>query len=73
MKFDWLRVTLLSGGGLHYSQESSDGELCTWMKKWHACQRGDTFLKGSSLEVKFLGQPQSLRQETWPPETLQLV
>ena len=32
-KFDWPRVTLLSGGGLHYGQESFGGEICTWMKK----------------------------------------
>jgi len=29
LKFDWLRVTLLSDGGLHYGQEFSGGELCT--------------------------------------------
>ena len=33
LKFDWPRVTLLSGGGLHYAQETCGGELCTWMKK----------------------------------------
>ena len=27
-----------------------------------------TFCWGSSLHVKFLGQPQILGQETWPPE-----
>ena len=32
LKFDWLRVTRLSGDGLHYGQESF-GEHCTWMKK----------------------------------------
>jgi hypothetical protein len=31
-----------------------------------------TFLTRSSLEVKFLGQPQSLGQETWPPENSNL-
>ena len=61
-------MTLLSGGSLHWNQESSGEELCTWMKKWYGCQLGDTFWKGSSLEVKFIGQPQSLEQETWPPE-----
>ena len=43
------------------------------MKKWHGCQHGDTFLKGSSLEVKFLGQPQSLGQETWHQENSDLT
>jgi len=28
----------------------------------------DTFLKRSSAEVKFLEQPHTLTQETWPPE-----
>ena len=46
LKFDWMRLTLLSGGG----------------------ERGETFFKGSSPEVKFLGQPHSLGQETWPLE-----
>ena len=42
-------------------------------KKWHGCQRGDIFLKGGgSSEVKFLGQPQSLKQETWTPENSNL-
>ena len=63
LKFDWPRATLLSGGGLHYGQESFGEEHCTWMKKSYGCKRGDTFLKGSSPEVKFLGQPQSLGQE----------
>ena len=45
-KFGWPRVTLLSGGSLHYGQESFGGELCTWMKLWHGYQCGDTFLKG---------------------------
>ena len=57
LKCDWPRVTLLSSGGLHYGQESFGGEHCQWMKKRHGCQRGDTFFKGSSLEVKLLGQP----------------
>jgi len=73
LKFDWSRVTLLSGGGLHYNQESFGGEICTWMKNWHGYQRGDTFLKGSSAEVKFLQQPQTLKQETWPPENPNLL
>ena len=41
-------------------------------EKRHDCQRGNIFLKGSSPEVKFLGQPQSLEQETWPPENSNL-
>ena len=32
-----------------------------------------TFFKGGgSSEVKFLGQPQSLKQETWTPENSNL-
>ena len=72
LKFDWRRVTLLSGGGLHYGQESFGLALCTWIKNWRDCQRGDMFLKGSPLEVKFLEQPQSLKQETWPLENSNL-
>jgi len=68
LKFDWARVTLLSSSGLCYGQEFFGGELCTWMKNWHGCQRDDTFWKGSSPEVKFLGQLQTLGQETWPSE-----
>ena len=64
LKFDWPRVPVLSGSGLHYGQESFGGEHCTWMKNRHECRRGITFLKGNSAEVKFLGQPQSLGQET---------
>ena len=30
------------------------------------------FLRGGSQEVKLLGQPQSLGQETWPPENSDL-
>ena len=33
LEFDWPRATLLSGGGLHYGQESSRGEHCTLIKK----------------------------------------
>ena len=32
LKFDWPRVTLLSGGGLHYGEESFRGDFCTWIK-----------------------------------------
>ena len=32
LKFDWPRVTLLSGGGVHYNQESFGGEHYAWMK-----------------------------------------
>jgi hypothetical protein len=37
-------------------------EKMTWLPMW---QVGNAFLKRSSPEVKFLGQPQSLGQETW--------
>ena len=33
IKFDWPRATLLSGGGLHYGQESFGGEQCTLLEK----------------------------------------
>ena len=72
LKFDQPRATLLSGGGLRYGQESFGGEHCTWMKKRHGCQLGDTFLKGGSPEVKFRGQPPSLKQETRTSGELQL-
>ena len=35
-------------------------------------QHSNTFCKGSSPEVKFLGQPQTLGQETWPLENSNL-
>jgi hypothetical protein len=65
-------MKVLSSRGLHYGQESIDGELSTWMKEWAGYQYGGTFLKRSSSEVKFLGQPQSLGQETWPPKNSNL-
>ena len=57
-----MRVTLLFGGGLQYGQESFGGELCTRMKNDMVANVATLFLKGSSQEVKFLGQPQSLGQ-----------
>ena len=53
MKFDWPRVTLLSGGSLHYGQESFGGELGT--KTWHGCQCGNTFWRGVLRRSSFLG------------------
>jgi hypothetical protein len=41
-------------------------EKMTWLPTWRH------FLKRTSPEVKFLGQPQSLKQETWPPENSNL-
>ena len=38
----------------------------------HGCQCGDTFLTGNFPEVKVLRQPQSLGQETRPPENYNL-
>ena len=59
----------MSGGGLHY------GHVVWWrtlyIHEWKndmAANVASLFSKGSSPEVKFLGQPQSLGQETWPPE-----
>jgi hypothetical protein len=34
------------GRGLHYGQDFFGGELQAWMKKRHACQRGNTFCYG---------------------------
>ena len=42
------------------------------MKIQHGCQHSNTFCWGSSLKVKFLGQPQTLKQETWPLENSNL-
>ena len=72
LKFDWQRVGLLPGGGLHYDKESFGGELCTWMNNDMATNVETFSFEGGSLEVKFLGQPQSLGQETWPLGELQL-
>ena len=33
LTFDWPRATILSGGGLHYGQESIDEEHWTWMEE----------------------------------------
>ena len=46
IKFDWPRATLLSGGGLHYGQESVGGEHWTWMKNDMDANRGGHFLEG---------------------------
>ena len=48
-------MTLLSGGGLHYDQESFGENIV------HGCQGGDTFMKGrfSGGEV-FLGNLEAL-------------
>ena len=61
LKFDWPRATLLSGGGLHYGQQSFGEEHYTWMKKQHGCQGGDIFLEDrfSKGEVSFMGKSQS--------------
>jgi hypothetical protein len=38
------------------------------MEKRHGCQHGNRFCYGTSLEVKFLEQPQPLIQEIWSME-----
>ena len=43
VKFDWPRATFLSGGGLHYGQESFGGEHCTLMKNDMDANVADTF------------------------------
>ena len=58
--FDWPRATLLSSGGLHYAQESFDVNM------------EDIFLKGSSPEVKFLGQSSKPRTRNLTSGELQL-
>ena len=66
LKFDWMRATLLFGGGLHYGQESFNlvESIGHGWKNDMGANVASPFLKGSSAEVKFLGQAQSLRQET---------
>ena len=59
--------------GLQYGQNFSGEGLQAWMaeKKWHGCQHGNTILiggGGSSLEVEFPGQLQTLKRETWSRE-----
>ena len=49
LKFHWLKVTLLFGGGLHYGQESFGGELCTWMKKMTWLPTWRHFFKGGGV------------------------
>ena len=57
LKFHWLKVTLLFGGGLHYGQESFGGELCTWMKKMTWLPTWRHFFKGGGgvFGSSFLG------------------
>lgn len=46
-------------GVFRYGQDFSSGDLEVWMKKWRDDQHGNTFCRGISLEVKFLGQSQT--------------
>ena len=61
LKFGWPRATLLSGGGLHYCQESLGGEHCTWMKKltWMPTWR-HFFWRGVLRKSSFLGYLKAL-------------
>jgi hypothetical protein len=49
LKFDWSRVTLLSGGALHCGQEFFGGELLyvddkmTWLPMWQHFLEGEFF------------------------------
>jgi hypothetical protein len=72
LKYDWPKVRLLSGGGLHYGQESISGELCTWMKKMTWLPMWQHFFEEGFSEGQVFGQPQSLKQEAWPPENSNL-
>ena len=69
-QYDWLRNGFLSGWGLHYGRCFSAMEnFKPGWRKWHGwptCQH--FFLLGSSLDIKFLGQPKILRQKNWPLE-----
>ena len=49
LKFDWPRGTLLSGGGLHYGQESFGGEHRTWMPTWRHFFEGEVLRRASFL------------------------
>jgi len=59
--------------GLDYDQALFGGELQAWMQKCHGYLYGNTFCKGSFLEVKFFVRPHPLEQETWPPENSNFI
>ena len=68
-KYYWLRNGFFTRHGLHYGQDVSCGELQTRVQRWHGCQHKATlFAGGVSYNIMFLHQPQTLRQETWPPK-----
>ena len=60
LKFDWSRVTFLSGGGLHYGQEPFGEELCTWMKNGMAISVATYFWRGVFRRSSFLGNLKAL-------------
>ena len=64
-QLDWLQK---SPSGVYTTAKTfSGGELQAWMKAWYGYQHGNNLCYGRSLEVTFLGQTQTLRQETWSP------
>ena len=55
------------------AKDCSGGELQVWMKKMTWLVNMTTlFARNFSPEVKFLGQSQTLQQETWPLENSNL-
>jgi hypothetical protein len=59
VQYDWLGYEFFTGRGLHYNQDcswwrpSSMGGKVTWLSTW---------LENISLEVTFLGQPETFAQ-----------
>ena len=67
LKFDWPWTTLLSGGGLHYNQESVGEEHWTWMPTWQTLSRRLVLRRSSFLgNLKALDKKLDLRRTpTW--------
>jgi hypothetical protein len=67
-QYNHLRNGILTGHGVHYNQDLSGGGTSSMNEKNNMVANMTTlFAKGSSQEAKFLGRPQTLRQETRPP------
>ena len=61
-----------SSVGVYTIAKASLEELQAWMKNDMDAKYGNTCCYGSSPEVKFLGQPQTLDKKTWPLENSNL-
>jgi hypothetical protein len=57
----WVRVRLLSDGGLHYGQESIGKELCIWMKNDMAANMATLNWRGVLWRSSFLGNLKETR------------